>query len=246
MKKNGFTLAEVLITLGIIGVVAALAAPALNASVQKAKVGPSLRKFVSTMENANDMILGNSEENRLSAVIKSEKDYANYLKPYVKGSIVLDKNGNPINYGSIGANPKSFDGKKTALASELPYVYTMSDGSEFGMFKYATPGDVPEGSSSYKGRLFLIAYDVNGFSKDPNRFGKDIFHFFIDDGGSVIPYGGRQMAQEDVWWAALDKLQWEDECAPDKEPVGTQSYSFAGMACAGSVADNNWKVVYKY
>ena len=36
MKKSfGFTLAEVLITLGIIGVVAAMSIPALNAKIQK-------------------------------------------------------------------------------------------------------------------------------------------------------------------------------------------------------------------
>ena len=33
MKKNGFTLAEVLITLGVIGVVAALTLPLLNQDV---------------------------------------------------------------------------------------------------------------------------------------------------------------------------------------------------------------------
>ena len=38
--KQGFTLAEVLITLGIIGVVAALPAPALVQNAGNAKVGP--------------------------------------------------------------------------------------------------------------------------------------------------------------------------------------------------------------
>ena len=40
--KKAFTLAEVLITLTIIGVVAALAAPALIEKTQQAKVGPTL------------------------------------------------------------------------------------------------------------------------------------------------------------------------------------------------------------
>lgn len=50
---KGFTLAEVLITLGIIGVVAALTAPALVQNAGTAKIGPTLAKVVSTLENAN-------------------------------------------------------------------------------------------------------------------------------------------------------------------------------------------------
>ena len=46
MKKNkGFTLAEVLVTLGIIGVVAALTTPALIQNVGDAKIEFSFVKF---------------------------------------------------------------------------------------------------------------------------------------------------------------------------------------------------------
>ena len=44
MIKSGFTLAEVLITLGIIGVVAALTMPTFTAKTQTAKTGPALAK----------------------------------------------------------------------------------------------------------------------------------------------------------------------------------------------------------
>ena len=46
MIKKGFTLTELLITLGIIGVVAALTAPALNINANNAKAGPALAKAV--------------------------------------------------------------------------------------------------------------------------------------------------------------------------------------------------------
>ena len=55
--KQGFTLAEVLITLGIIGVVAALTAPALVQNAGNAKVGPTLTKVVPTLENAHEQML---------------------------------------------------------------------------------------------------------------------------------------------------------------------------------------------
>ena len=48
-KNKGFTLAEVLITLGIIGVVAALTAPALIQHAASAKAGPALSRGISAL-----------------------------------------------------------------------------------------------------------------------------------------------------------------------------------------------------
>ena len=50
--KNGFTLAEVLITLGIIGIVAAMTLPALVGKYQKKVTVTRLKKFYSTMQQA--------------------------------------------------------------------------------------------------------------------------------------------------------------------------------------------------
>ena len=54
-RKIAFTLAEVLITLGIIGVVAALTIPTLMANHRKQVVETSLEKFYSTMNQAIKM-----------------------------------------------------------------------------------------------------------------------------------------------------------------------------------------------
>ena len=52
MNKRGFTLTEVLITLGIIGVIAALTIPALDQSGQNEANAAKLSVVVSTLENA--------------------------------------------------------------------------------------------------------------------------------------------------------------------------------------------------
>lgn len=46
---KGFTLAEVLITLGIIGVVAAITIPSLISKVQRAQIEPKLRKIIQVL-----------------------------------------------------------------------------------------------------------------------------------------------------------------------------------------------------
>ena len=64
MKKSGFTLAEVLITLGIIGVVAALTAPALVMSSRNEANAAKLSVSVSNLENAfTNMIVTEGVDN---------------------------------------------------------------------------------------------------------------------------------------------------------------------------------------
>ena len=55
MKKNGFTLAEVLITLAIIGVVAVLTLPALNSNTQEQQARTALKKMSNTFTQAASM-----------------------------------------------------------------------------------------------------------------------------------------------------------------------------------------------
>ena len=55
MKKNGFTLAEVLITLTIIGVVAVLTLPALQSNTQEQQARTALKKMSNTFSQAASM-----------------------------------------------------------------------------------------------------------------------------------------------------------------------------------------------
>ena len=62
-KTYAFTLAEVLITLGIIGVVAAMTMPVLTASTRKSEYSARLKKYYSTMQQA--VLLYNQQHNML-------------------------------------------------------------------------------------------------------------------------------------------------------------------------------------
>ena len=57
MLKRGFTLAEVLVTLTIIGVIAAITLPSLLSNTATAQIGPKLAKAVSMFEQANTALL---------------------------------------------------------------------------------------------------------------------------------------------------------------------------------------------
>lgn len=77
-KHNGFTLAEVLITLGIIGIVAALTMPMLTAHYRKRVIETRLKKFYSTINQAVE----------LSEVKNGPKEHwAKCARPYNDGSV---------------------------------------------------------------------------------------------------------------------------------------------------------------
>lgn len=89
--KNGFTLAEVLITLGVIGVVAALTLPTLIANYKKNVTVNKVKKFYSVMSQATNtaIALNGSMENWDGFSShhngKEVKNWFNkYLKPHIK------------------------------------------------------------------------------------------------------------------------------------------------------------------
>ncbi len=90
MKKIGFTLAEVLITLGVIGIVAAMTIPTLIQSYKKKVVETRLVNFYSTINQAlrlSEVDNGNSSTwgTFLGNTFDEKKEwFEKYLCPYLK------------------------------------------------------------------------------------------------------------------------------------------------------------------
>ena len=56
-KKSAFTLTEVLITMGVIGIISALTVPTLVNNYQRKAMTVQLRKVANDMSNAADMLM---------------------------------------------------------------------------------------------------------------------------------------------------------------------------------------------
>ena len=174
MNKKGFTLAEVLITLTIIGVVAALTLPSLTTSVSKNQIGPKLAKAINTLENANKMALQQYEARDLESLAKqlneTDPQYTRILEHQVAGS----------------------------LDSSNSKVFRSKDGFKFMMQNNGVPTDPQNGKSEltnrYTYRHYMMLIDINGDQK-PNYGGQDQFRVIIDTGGAVIPSGGTEYAR---------------------------------------------------
>lgn len=146
--KQGFTLAEVLITLGIIGVVAALTIPTLIANHRKSVVETRLAKFYSTM---NQAIL------RAEIDFGDKKDWGNIGDGYEK-----DENGNPDKTKSI---PLEWFNTYMRPYLNLMDVKLASDGRVLAYF--------PDGSLAAISSAAIIFYiDAKYYSEYENDNGK--------------------------------------------------------------------------
>ena len=94
MKRfNAYTLAEVLIALGVIGVVAAMTMPAIIKHYQKQVTVTRLKKAYSELYQAVNMSVNeNTEVENWDYSLTGEQFFLKYLKPYLKAEQI--ENGN--------------------------------------------------------------------------------------------------------------------------------------------------------
>lgn len=88
--RNGFTLSEVLITLGIIGIVAALTLPSLISTHRKQVIERRLQKFYSNMLQVYKLSeLDNEGAESWDYELSSQDFYDRYYKNYLKGATTI-------------------------------------------------------------------------------------------------------------------------------------------------------------
>lgn len=180
-KKVAFTLAEVLITLGIIGVVAAMTMPTLINNMNNRQYISGLKKTYSLLtqittriieENGSLKNLCNSNDN--NCIRDIYKQHLRYVKECDKGS-VADK--------CFSSDWKRLNGYDVWGLDDYSAL-VLNDGTSV-MFLYNAPEcDSPNGTLTICGDIVI---DVNGL-KGPNIFGKDIYSLeWLEN--RVIPSG---------------------------------------------------------
>lgn len=203
-SKSAFTLAETLITIGIIGVIAVLVIPPIINKYQEIVTVNKVKKFDSMMSQAIALsILENGSpenwDNKHAMLGGSQLTYSKYIKPYIK--VVDDcveeglKEDNK-SYAETTDCSLQVPSDKLYLSGEkwstnyntTQYAkFRTSDGMDAWMRTssggksrndhLACSNDEP-GDKMQPGDICAVFWvDVNGFNKKPNQYGKDIFHF---------------------------------------------------------------------
>ena len=174
LKKPAFTMAEVLITLGVIGIVVAMTLPTLINKIQGYVLQTQFKK-------AYNMIS--------VALVKMKADYSidNLHREFViynpSTSYYRSNEFKEMFYKTIGADRviPLYKVKNYNLTKDYEYFYV----------DYPTPIHVLNNGVSVETLItsghILIAVDINGYQKGPNAYGHDIFRFDLDTNDALRP-----------------------------------------------------------
>lgn len=225
MKKKGFSLAEVLITLTIIGVVAAMSIPQFTANVHNQSNASKLAPIVADYENIFGMMLLREDRENIfdtnfgTALSDTVTEFINRLEAYTKvarADSSLQGLGYNGGFQNIDGTGNSTPGSKAIL----------------------TPSGAVIVFSSISNNTSTVYIDVNG-PTSPNRYGRDVFEFVLAQDGHLYPYGSRQAAVE---LGIGEGQTWDSNNAIQAYRCTGNNYT--GEGCTARLIENNYKMDY--
>ena len=235
LKSAAFTLAEVLITLGIIGVVAAMTMPSLITNYQKKQTVTQLKKAYSELSQAlkaSEAEYGTMDSwdfsgyNQQNSAERDEDFTKHYILPNIKTMKICSPSSNECWADNVLALNKTIkappqNGRGNSFVTASGYsVYYWPD---------------------TKGVWFFI--DINGLKK-PNIVGRDIFRFrlCIDDGNNAKNYALNPYGADRKLYYKNDLINGNSNGGCNKD----NSSRYAGDTCAALIMYNNWEITKDY
>ncbi len=224
-RRAAFTLAEVLITLGIIGVVAAMTLPTLITKHQKDETVTKLKRAYTLTNQAIIMAeIKHGEMENWQDWNSPEKIVNNYLAPEFK----IDKTYPPGDY----AENMCYNGKMFYENTQYEWLtgVWLSSPINPGTASFKTVDGVCIGlySTSINNAAFFI--DINGSDKGPNVAGKDLFFFILAD-KMLKPYG----------------YDWPDNTINSTASWACNAKAVSGgYTCAAKIMRDGWQIKDDY
>ena len=237
VMKKGFTLAEVLITLGIIGIVAALTIPTLIQNYQKKETATRLTQTYSILSQAVRM--AQVEYGDISTWgYQNDKDTShNFADTYKMASVIAEKYFLPYikiakNYGTTTPEKAGFvsdyntkDGRVYKVT--VQYLVELINGVVL-MFYYN--GNINSDGTAFKLSNPTIFVDLNGKS-GPNTQGIDFFAFVLDSSQNKLVAFGDGYSRDAL----------KNYCKKDSSLA-----LYDNLRCTELIKIDNWKIADDY
>ena len=231
---SGFTLAEVLITIGIIGVVAAMTLPSLIADYQKKQTATQLKKsysIISQALTASQYENGDMTEWGMNNMGDANGDFWSNYKVIVTAFV----NKYFIPYLNVQGNcgircSRQNEVKRYRLNGDLwlwnddyHYVVYLADGTIVSFMFDNINGIL---------QWVYLYVDING-DKKPNISGKDIFTFgFYSETNKINMIGGGKTRSELL--------------GTSRSGCNKNAGSYAGDYCGAVIQYDNWEIKDDY
>ena len=262
-RDNGFTLAEVLITLGIIGVVAAITIPQLVANYQKKTWVEGLKVGVSIFEQGFKQAMADDGVDNLpdtqlykacdDAPYDTHEDWATGCKPLMNKYFKGIKFESVPDMQALGdtANITTNTDTCRKLVGKTNKWYYLNDKSKCRGWKnmaitLANGMRADFGFDSISAGYYagdITALDVNG-GKAPNTWGRDTFYLRILKDGRVVGIYGKATAEA---YAKYNNKDFETVYNSFKQTTESQCNKTTtedGRTCSGRVIDEGWVMNY--
>lgn len=230
--KFGFTIAEILITLSIIGIVASLTIPGLLQNYEKQVFATRLKKAYAMWSQALPSLardsgcVGDLKCTGLFTTIDST-DFGNEIVKYFKTAKIC---GTSLSSDCMPLTVSTrIDGKAPLENYFSPPVYFSFQTIDGFSFAFNSNQDCHSSLADQDIHYICgyLAVDING-TKRPNIFGKDLFWFYVMNSPALYPYGGD-----------LDKTNpWQESCIIYNKNIRNTEF------CAGRVMEEGWVINY--
>lgn len=268
MKKFGFTLVEVLMTLGIIGVIGMLVTPSLMQNGRNETNAARLSTAVSNFENA---LAAGMASDRAEDLYDWEDTWCNtpadggdcqdlaadVFYAQLTRFMVLNGHEEPGAIGNLSAGLADMgtDGSKGG-ASDLAgtNVYTALRTKNGALIYIADKANQADGAEDDEataraaGRTLYnkaanIIIDVNG-EAGPNIVGRDVFAFALSHDGTLFPYGSHETASY-VEGGRVKLTAREDACDVNAQDNNGEITGISDpLTCTARVVENGYRIDY--
>lgn len=253
-KYLAFTLAEVLITLGIIGIIAQMTIPTLMQSTEKQVEVTQLKKFYDVFGQGMKTYMVNQGCNDLQCTgifqgSRSDGTWDANMVAAMKTVFNVTKSCESYTSGC---------GETTRYLDKTPYIngtfdlfyygatFQSADGFIFMVYDTDATncGFTTTSSSKYNGGCGQVYVDINGFKK-PGIWGRDLFMFYIGRDGSIFPNGGSETAKLQSEPYESSSTYWKNYPAGCGSPGSSViSAGNTGTQCTARIMDNGWSMDY--
>ena len=230
-RKAAFTLAEVLVTLGIIGVVSAMTVPSLMQNYQRQSYVTQLHKVYNELSQAlvryqNDKNAVNLSEAGLTSVSSLSDFFLNYFKVVNN----CENNSTPC----FAASYKKMSGTSSNFKC-LHNCMVLANGASIGTVNEFVSGNTI---------ITQIVVDING-QKGPNIFGRDAFSLFLYKNGVIDDLIGNDTSDD-------TNYEWGVAEAPLSKEQREENFSYGCTSsdggryhgCFGKILNDNWQMTY--
>ena len=233
-QNKAFTLAEVLITLVIIGVIAAITVPLMIASYQKEATLTRLKKTYSALAQTTNRAIADNGPVASWEIIGGSNTFKAALdttEKYITPYLITQKKCASYNETDCHFIIYGLNGKEISNTNKAPfntsYLFYLNDGTLIATNVL---------KASDRNRI-IVTIDVNG-KQPPNRMGRDIFRmeYYLSASGKYAKFSGKFVPTYVDYSRSELLANKSDRCNKKQN----------GDACFSLILKDNWQIKPDY